>query len=81
MAPDLTVAADIFRAGGEIRKKGFSSAGWAFWLRTTCTGKPAEKELERVGIAMPGPSRTVSQLSGGQRQAVAIAWLLLGRRG
>jgi simple sugar transport system ATP-binding protein len=32
----------------------------------------AHADLERVGIAVPSSSRSVSQLSGGQRQAVAI---------
>jgi simple sugar transport system ATP-binding protein len=32
----------------------------------------AHRDLEAVGIAVPSSSRAVSQLSGGQRQAVAI---------
>jgi simple sugar transport system ATP-binding protein len=32
----------------------------------------AHENLERVGIAVPQSNRSVSQLSGGQRQAVAI---------
>jgi simple sugar transport system ATP-binding protein len=32
----------------------------------------AHENLEKVGIAVPQSSRSVSQLSGGQRQAVAI---------
>jgi simple sugar transport system ATP-binding protein len=34
--------------------------------------KKAHEDLERVGIAVPASNRAVSQLSGGQRQAVAI---------
>jgi simple sugar transport system ATP-binding protein len=34
--------------------------------------KQAHEDLERVGIAVPASNRAVSQLSGGQRQAVAI---------
>ncbi len=69
VAPDLTVAANIF-LGREIRKKGL--LGRLGFLAEDDMYRQARKELERVGIAMPGPSRTVSQLSGGQRQAVAI---------
>jgi len=41
------------------------------------TSRPARSsaihaDLERVGIAVPASNRPVSQLSGGQRQAVAI---------
>jgi simple sugar transport system ATP-binding protein len=69
IAPDLTVAANIF-LGREILKRGL--LGRLGFLAEDDMYKRARKELERVGIAMPGPGRTVSQLSGGQRQAVAI---------
>ena len=69
VAPDLTVAANIF-LGREIFKKGL--LGRLGFLAEDDMYKGARKELERVGIAMPGANRTVSQLSGGQRQAVAI---------
>ena len=70
IAPDLTVAANIF-LGREILKKGF--LGRLGFLAEGEMYQRARKELERVGIAMPGVNRTVSQLSGGQRQAVAIS--------
>jgi simple sugar transport system ATP-binding protein len=69
IAPDLTVAANIF-LGREILKKGL--LGRLGFLADGEMQVRARKELERVGIAMPGASRAVSQLSGGQRQAVAI---------
>ncbi len=69
IAPDLTVAANIF-LGREILKRGL--LGRLGFLAEDDMYSRARKELERVGIAMPGPGRTVSQLSGGQRQAVAI---------
>ena len=69
IAPDLTVAANIF-LGREILRKGL--LGRLGFLAEDDMYARARKELERVGIAMPGPNRTVSQLSGGQRQAVAI---------
>jgi simple sugar transport system ATP-binding protein len=34
--------------------------------------REAHQDLEEVGIAVPASNRAVSQLSGGQRQAVAI---------
>jgi simple sugar transport system ATP-binding protein len=76
IAPDLTIAANIF-LGREILKKGL--LGRLGFLAEDDMYRRARKELERVGIAMPGPNRTVSQLSGGQRQAAvaigrAIAW-------
>ena len=69
VAPDLSVAANIF-LGREIFKKGL--LGRLGFLAEDDMYKGARKELERVGIAMPGANRTVSRLSGGQRQAVAI---------
>jgi simple sugar transport system ATP-binding protein len=69
IAPDLTVAANIF-LGREILKRGL--LGRLGFLAEDDMYSRARKELERVGIAMPGPGRTVAQLSGGQRQAVAI---------
>jgi simple sugar transport system ATP-binding protein len=69
IAPDLTVAANVF-LGREILKKGL--LGRLGFLADRDMHERAREELERVGIAMPGANRTVSQLSGGQRQAVAI---------
>jgi simple sugar transport system ATP-binding protein len=70
LAPDLTVAANIF-LGREILKKGLLGRLGFLWEREMY--KRAREELERVAIAMPGANRRVSQLSGGQRQAVAIS--------
>ena len=69
IAPDLSVAANIF-LGREIVKKGL--LGRLGFLAEDDMYRRARAELHRVGIAMPGSNRTVSQLSGGQRQAVAI---------
>ena len=69
IAPDLTIAANIF-LGREILKTGL--LGRLGFLAEDDMYERARKELQRVGIAMPGANRTVSQLSGGQRQAVAI---------
>lgn len=69
IAPDLTVAANVF-LGREILRKGF--LGKLGFLDEKSMRKQAHEELERVGIAVPASSRPVSRLSGGQRQAVAI---------
>lgn len=69
IAPDLSVSANIF-LGREILRKGI--LGRLGFLAEDDMYRRARAELQRVGIAMPGPHRTVSQLSGGQRQAVAI---------
>ena len=69
IVPDLTVAANVF-LGREILKKGL--LGKLGFLAEREMNQRAREELKRVGIAVPGANRTVSQLSGGQRQAVAI---------
>ncbi len=69
IAPDLTVAANVF-LGREILRKGL--LGKFGFLDEAAMRKQAHAELERVGIAVPATSRPVSRLSGGQRQAVAI---------
>ena len=69
IAPDLTVAANVY-LGREILKKGV--LGWLGFLAEDQMFEGARSQLARVSIAMPGAERTVSQLSGGQRQAVAI---------
>jgi simple sugar transport system ATP-binding protein len=66
---DLTLDANMFLGReklrpGLLRRLGFLDNGA---MRTI-----AHEELERAGIALTGVRRTVSQLSGGQRQAVAI---------
>lgn len=69
IAPDLTVAANVF-LGREILKKG--PLGFFGFLANVEMQERARKQLERVGIAAPAPNLPVSKLSGGQRQAVAI---------
>ena len=69
LAPELTVAENVFLGrekvvGGILGKMGF--------LAKKSMEKEAHEDLERVGIAVPASGRSVSQLSGGQRQAVAI---------
>ena len=69
VAPDLTVAANVF-LGREVMRK--SWLGRLGFLDEKTMRDEARHQLERVGITVPGADRSVSRLSGGQRQAVAI---------
>ncbi|MFM5905149.1 MAG: ATP-binding cassette domain-containing protein [Micrococcales bacterium] len=69
LAPHLTVAENVF-LGREKVKKGI--LGWMGFLAKKEMEHEAHADLESVGIAVPASNRSVSQLSGGQRQAVAI---------
>ena len=69
VAPDLTVAANVF-LGREIVRKGF--LGKLGFLDEKAMRREAHAGLEQVGIAVPASDRPVARLSGGQRQAVAI---------
>ncbi len=69
LAPDLTIGSNIF-LGRELERKGiFGKLGF---LDQRSMERRALEELEKVGITVPLSKRTVSQLSGGQRQAVAV---------
>jgi simple sugar transport system ATP-binding protein len=69
LAPHLTVSQNVF-LGREILVKGI--LGKLGFLAKKTMEHDAHEDLERVGIAVPASGRNVSQLSGGQRQAVAI---------
>jgi len=69
IAPDLTIGSNLF-LGREKRKPGL--LGKLGFLDQKEMEQEALAELARVGITVPPSKRTVSQLSGGQRQAVAI---------
>jgi simple sugar transport system ATP-binding protein len=69
LAPDLTIGSNIF-LGREKKRKGL--LGRLGFLDQKSMEQEALAELEKVGISVPASKRTVSQLSGGQRQAVAI---------
>jgi simple sugar transport system ATP-binding protein len=69
LAPHLTVSQNVF-LGREKFVKGLF--GWLGFLARKEMDAEAHKDLEEVGIAVPSSNRSVSQLSGGQRQAVAI---------
>jgi simple sugar transport system ATP-binding protein len=69
LAPHLTVSENVF-LGRELVVPGI--LGKLGFLAKKTMAKEAHEDLERVGIAVPASSRSISQLSGGQRQAVAI---------
>ena len=69
LAPHLTVSQNVF-LGRERLKSGI--LGFFGFLAKKEMEHEAHRNLEEVGIAVPASNRSVSQLSGGQRQAVAI---------
>ncbi len=69
LAPDLTIGSNIF-LGREIKRRGI--AGALGFLNQRAMERKATEELDKVGISVAAGKRTISQLSGGQRQAVAI---------
>ena len=69
LAPHLTVSQNVF-LGRELFVKGI--LGKLGFLARKQMEQEAHRDLEAVGIAVPASNRSVSQLSGGQRQAVAI---------
>ncbi|CAN5450127.1 ATP-binding cassette domain-containing protein [soil metagenome] len=69
LAPHLSVSANVF-LGREITKPGL--LGRMGFLSQKVMDAQAHADLERVGIAVPASRKSVAQLSGGQRQAVAI---------
>ena len=69
LAPHLTVSQNVFLGREEFVKGIFGKLGF---LAKKQMEQDAQADLEAVGIAFPSANRPVSQLSGGQRQAVAI---------
>jgi simple sugar transport system ATP-binding protein len=69
LAPHLSVSANVF-LGRELTKPGL--LGKLGFLSQKVMDAKAHADLEHVGIAVPSSNRSVAQLSGGQRQAVAI---------
>ena len=69
LAPDLTIGSNVF-LGREKLKPGL--LGKLGFLAQKDMEREALADLKQVGIEVPPSRRTVSQLSGGQRQAVAI---------
>ena len=69
LAPHLTVSANVFLGREETVPGLLGKLGFLAQKKMDAT---AHADLERVGIAVPASNRSVAQLSGGQRQAVAI---------
>jgi simple sugar transport system ATP-binding protein len=69
LAPDLTIGSNVF-LGREKTKPGV--LGKLGFLAQKEMEREALADLERVGIAVPAGRKTVTDLSGGQKQAVAI---------
>ena len=69
LAPNLTVSSNVF-LGRELPVKGI--LGKLGFLAQKKMDTIAHEDLDRVGIGVAASDRPVSQLSGGQRQAVAI---------
>jgi len=69
LAPHLSVSSNVF-LGRELHVNGI--LGKLGFLAKKKMDHVAHENLEKVGIAVPQSNRSVSQLSGGQRQAVAI---------
>lgn len=69
LAPNLSVSANVF-LGREITRKGL--LGKLGFLADRQMYTEAHEGLDRAGIGVAAADRTVAELSGGQRQAVAI---------
>lgn len=69
LCPDLTVSGNVF-LGRERTRPGL--LGRIGFLDNKTMARTAQEELEKAGIGLAGGTRPVNQLSGGQRQAVAI---------
>lgn len=69
LAPDLTIGSNIFLGREKMRRGLLGRLGF---LDQAAMEREALEDLEKVGISVPLSKRTVAQLSGGQRQAVAI---------
>jgi simple sugar transport system ATP-binding protein len=70
LANDLTVWGNLF-LGREIRVKGL--ARWLGWMDKRAMRERAREELSRLRITIDSVDARIEDLSGGQRQAVAVA--------
>lgn len=69
LAPHLSVSANVFLGREQLRPGLLGKMGF---LAQKSMDTQAHEDLARVGIAVPASNRSIAQLSGGQRQAVAI---------
>jgi simple sugar transport system ATP-binding protein len=70
LAPDISVASNVF-LGRELRTPGL--LGKLGFLNYRDMRKEADKYIQEIGITLPSVAVPTEMLSGGQRQAVAIA--------
>ncbi len=70
LAPDLTVSENMF-LGREIKRHGL--LGRIGWLNRKAMNRAAEAELSKLRIRVSSVRAPCESLSGGQRQAVAVA--------
>ncbi len=70
LAPDLTVSENMF-LGREIKRHG--PLGRIGWLNRKAMNRAAEAELTKLRIRVSSVRAPCESLSGGQRQAVAVA--------
>jgi ABC-type sugar transport system ATPase subunit len=70
LAPDLSVWANLFLGREEYVRGPGRFVGW---MNTRAMRERAHEELERLQIPIPDVDMAVDGLSGGQRQAVAVA--------
>ena len=70
LAPSLDVAANLF-LGREMRMPGI--LGWLGFLNDKMMRTRAQQELASLRVNLPSVGQPVINLSGGQRQAIAVA--------
>lgn len=71
LAPDLSVAENLFLGREPVIGGGFR--GWPVALDRRRMRQAAQEALDRVGINLHSVDDSVRDLSGGQRQAIAVA--------
>lgn len=75
LAEDLPIWANLF-LGREVLRGAFRRNGvptWPRWLDKRVMRQRASHELGGLGVPIPSVDATIAELSGGQRQAVAVA--------
>ena len=70
LAPDLSVLENVFMGNELLRSGWLRRMGW---LDRKSMSAQADLDIRRLGVVLPSMHLPVSELSGGQRQVVAIA--------
>ena len=70
LAPDLSVLENVFMGNELLRRGWLRKVGW---LDRKSMSAHADLDIRRLGVVLPSMHLPVSELSGGQRQVVAIA--------